>query len=81
MAQQMRPSSREDAPDPSHSYERSHPHREAGMGRLDSNKATPTKRRDKMQEGVPNKSDPTRQINAEETIKAGERRKPRRNRV
>jgi hypothetical protein len=76
MAEQMRPSSPQQAPNPAHSYERSDPNREAGMGRLDNNESTPTKRQDQIQETAPNRSDPTRQINAEETIKAGEHREP-----
>jgi hypothetical protein len=73
MAEQMRPTSPKQAPNPAHSYERSDPHREAGMGRLDSDESTPAERRDELQDSAPNRSDPTRQINAEESMKAGER--------
>ena len=64
MAEQMRPASPQQAPDPSDNYERSHPEHEAGMGRLDNNVSTPTKRSDKMDDAVGNRQDGTRQINA-----------------
>ena len=67
MAEQMRPASPQDAPDPSNNYERSHPERESGMGRLDNNKATPENQADSQQQSVKNKQDPQRQINAQET--------------
>ena len=67
MAEQNRPASPQQAPDPSDSYERSHPEHEAGMGRLDNNKATPTNQPDKQDETVKNRQDPQRQINAQET--------------
>ena len=76
MAEQMRPSSKKDAPDPAHSYERADPNWEAGAGRLDNNISTPTSRPDQIQETAPNRSDPERQINAEEGLRAGERRDP-----
>lgn len=66
MAEQMRPASEELAPDPASAYERAKPEKEAGMGRLDNNKATPARSPDKIEEAVPNKQD-LRQINAEET--------------
>lgn len=66
MAEQMRPASPQQAPDPSDSYERSHPGRQAGMGRLDNNKAVPTDAPDQNQQPVRNKQDPTRQINAQD---------------
>lgn len=66
MAEQMRPASEELAPDPARAYERAQPEKEAGMGRLDNNKAIPARSRDKIEEAVPNKQD-LRQINAEET--------------
>jgi hypothetical protein len=66
MAEQMRPASPKDAPDPSNNYERSHPEREAGMGRLDNNKSVPTNRPDHMDDAVRNKQDPSRQVNAQE---------------
>jgi len=76
MAEQMRPTSPKQAPNPAHSYERSDPNREAGMGRLDNEEPTPSKRRDEIQDSAPNRSDPTRQINAEDTTNAGEHRDP-----
>jgi hypothetical protein len=66
MPEQMKPSSKEQSPDPAHSYERSHPQREAGMGRLDNNRSTPTNRPDQIQDTPTNKSDPRRQINAQD---------------
>lgn len=72
MAEQMRPSSPQQAPDPSYNYERSHPEREAGMGRLDNNmNATPTEHPDKMPGAVDNRQDPERQLNAQEVVDAG----------
>ncbi|HEV2292675.1 MAG TPA: hypothetical protein VGR35_02400 [Tepidisphaeraceae bacterium] len=67
MAEEMRPASPKDAPDPSNNYERSHPEREAGMGRLDNNKATPQDQPDGETQAVHNKQQPDRQINAQET--------------
>lgn len=66
MAEQMRPASEELAPDPASAYERAKPEKEAGMGRLDNNKAVPARSPDKIEEAVPNKQE-LRQINAEET--------------
>jgi hypothetical protein len=69
MPEQMRPASKELAPDPSDNYERSHPEHEAGMGRLDNNaKATPTKRPDQMPDAVKNAQDGSKQINAHNDI-------------
>ena len=68
MAEQMRPASPQQAPNPAHNYERSDPNREAGMGRLDNNKATPTDAPDRQAETVRNKQDPTRQINADDSV-------------
>jgi hypothetical protein len=76
MAEQMRPSSKKDAPNPAHSYERTDPNRESGAGRLDADITTPTNRPDQIQESPGNRSDPTRQLNAEEGLRAGERRDP-----
>lgn len=67
MAEQMRPASPQDAPDPSDNYERSHPEHEAGMGRLDNNKAVPQNSPDHNADVVKNRQDPSRQINGEET--------------
>jgi hypothetical protein len=66
MPDQMPPSSKQSAPDPSHSYERSHPGREAGMGRMDNNAATPTDAPDAGRQAVKNEQDPTRQVNAQD---------------
>lgn len=66
---QMRPSSPQEAPDPSFHYDRSHPGREAGMGRLDNNmRATPTDQPDHTPDAVRNAQDPTRQINAHDVV-------------
>ena len=67
MAEQMRPASPEQAPDPSNNYERAHPEREAGMGRMDNNKASPQQQPDGEQQAVHNRQKPDRQINAQET--------------
>ena len=57
------------APDPSDSYERSHPEHEAGMGRLDNNaNATPTNRPDSTPRAVGNTQDPRRQVNAQDVV-------------
>lgn len=64
MAEQMRPASPEQAPDPSHNYERSHPGRESDTGGLDKAKAVPQRTEDKSKQAVPNANDGTRQINA-----------------
>ena len=76
MAEQMRPASKEQAPDPSDNYERSHPEHEAGMGRLDNNDAVPTDRPNQQQETVKNRQDPTRQVNAEDVVDERAARKP-----
>jgi hypothetical protein len=66
MAEQMRPASPAQAPDPATSYERAKPEKEAGMGRLDTNKnATPENQPDRMDQAVKNKQAP-RQINSED---------------
>jgi hypothetical protein len=59
MAEQMRPASPQQAPDPSNAYERSHPERESGQGRLDNNmRATPARQDDKADDAVTNRSTP-----------------------
>lgn len=68
MAEQMRPASPQQAPDPANSYERSNPGREAGMGRLDNNKSTPTDAPDRQGQAVTNKQDPTRQVNGQDPV-------------
>jgi hypothetical protein len=66
MAEQMRPASPKDAPDPATAYERAKPHKEAGQGRLDNNgDATPTNSPDRTEDAVKQKQ-PLRQINAED---------------
>lgn len=67
-AEQNRPASPQKAPDPSDNYERAHPEHEAGMGRLDNNEAIPQDSPDRQEQAVPNKQDPARQINAQDTI-------------
>jgi hypothetical protein len=65
MSEQMRPASKELAPDPATNYERAKPEKEAGMGRLDNNVATPAKSPDRIEDAVTHKQG-LRQINAEE---------------
>src|SRR5438874_2672242 len=62
---QMRPASPEQAPDPSFNYERSHPDREAGLGRMDALKAPTHEHADALEQAVTHKQDPTRQLNAD----------------
>jgi hypothetical protein len=70
MAEQMRPASPQQAPDPAHSYERSKPEREAGQGRLDNNaRATPTGHDDKAGDAVINRSTP-REVAAHDVTNA-----------
>ncbi|MDP9173780.1 MAG: hypothetical protein M3O30_07925 [Planctomycetota bacterium] len=59
------PLSKEEAPDPSRSYERSRPEDEAGMGKLSVPKAPVSKEGDRMHHAVGNRQE-FRQINAEE---------------
>ena len=75
MAEQMRPASPEQAPDPSNNYERAHPEREAGQGRLDNDVATPQEQPDRMGDAVKNKSEP-RQINAHDVTDGRASSKP-----
>jgi hypothetical protein len=70
MAEQMRPASPQQAPDPSFNYERSHPQRESGQGRLDNNmQATPSPTEDKTGGAVTNRSEP-REVTAHEITDA-----------
>ena len=55
----------EQVPDTARVYERAKPEKEAGMGRLDNNKATPANRADPMEDAVANKQVP-RQVNAQD---------------
>ena len=65
--QQMRPASPEQAPDPSFNYERSHPERESGAGRMDNNThATPAAKPDSIAGSVANAQDPTRSLTAQD---------------
>jgi hypothetical protein len=64
--EQMRPSSKADAPDPSNTYERAHPENEAGMGKLDVGKAVPSNRPDSMEASVTHKQETTHQLNSED---------------
>jgi hypothetical protein len=68
---QMRPASKDVAPDPASVYERANPDKEAGMGRLDNNIATPTDSPDRTESAVKNKQ-PLRQINADDVTDAKE---------
>jgi hypothetical protein len=62
---QNRPASPQQAPDTARSYERAQPAKEAGMGRLDNDVATPTQAPDRQHQPVTNRQEP-RQINAHE---------------
>ncbi len=64
-------------PDPSDSYERSHPEHEAGMGRLDSDKPVLSECPDAIEQTVGHRQDGSRQINAHETENQGSSIKPR----
>jgi hypothetical protein len=75
MADQTRPASPRQAQDPANSYERANPNQEAGMGRLDNNKATPQKQADDPQRAAPRQA-PDRQINAQETGNARSSNQP-----
>ena len=68
MAEQMRPASPQQAPDPSQNYERSHPGRESAAGRLDKEKTPPQESPDKSEEATPNAQDGSRQINAHDAV-------------
>jgi hypothetical protein len=58
----------DDAPDPSNTYERAHPEREAGMGRLDNDIATPTNQPDVPGQAVKNKQQPSRGISGQDNV-------------
>jgi hypothetical protein len=57
-ANQMRPASDEQAPDPATTYERSNPANEAGMGKLHSTPLTPVNTADKIHRAVKNRHRP-----------------------
>ncbi|HEV7299151.1 MAG TPA: hypothetical protein VGN72_07280 [Tepidisphaeraceae bacterium] len=67
MAEENRPASPQQAPDPTNNYERSHPENEAGQGRLTNNNATPEQQPSGTKAAVPNAHPAGRQINAHET--------------
>jgi hypothetical protein len=68
-AEKDRPLSPEEAPDTARVYERARPEAEGGMGRLDNEKGTPTRGRDKMLDAISNKH-VSHQLNAEDSIDA-----------
>ena len=68
---QMRPASKDVAPDPANVYERANPDKEAGMGRLDNNVAVPADSPDRIEGAVKHKQ-PLRQINADDVTDAKE---------
>ena len=64
----MRPSSKKNAPDPSNTYERSHPENEAGMGDMDCEPdVTPTNCPDAMPKTVTHRQK-SRQLNAGDAV-------------
>lgn len=65
MAKKNRPASPAQAPDPSHSYDRSHPSRESDAGSLAGKKAVLQNTSDKSKH-APNEQDGSRQINAQD---------------
>jgi hypothetical protein len=67
MAEQTRPLSPNQAPDPARSYERAKPEAEAGMGRMDSDKAVPSEHPDHMKDAISHAQGP-RQINAHDVV-------------
>ncbi len=75
MAEQNRPASNEQAPDTATTYERAKPEKEAGMGRMDNNRATPTQSPDSINHGVTNKQNPEHQLNAQDVVDSGANRK------
>lgn len=74
MAEQMRPASPQQAPDPANTYERTNPDREAGMGRLDQETTPASDTPDRQIDAVSNKQDGARQLNAHDTV--NQRRAP-----
>ena len=70
MADQNKPArSPKQAPDPARSYERAKPEAESGMGRLDSDLATPSDRPDRQEDAVKHRQS-SRQINTEDAADA-----------
>jgi hypothetical protein len=62
-----RPLEPAEAPDTARVYERARPEAEGGMGRLDNEKGTPTRGRDRMLDAISNKHKP-RQLNADDEV-------------
>jgi hypothetical protein len=58
---------KQQVPDPSDSYERSHPEHEAGMGRMDSPQPPPSNEPDAMESTVEHAQGP-RQVNAHDVV-------------
>ena len=69
-AEENRPASPQQAPDPANNYERANPDREAGMGRLDAPETTPQAQPDRGEQAVKNKQSPNRQVNAQDVVNA-----------
>ncbi len=69
MAEQPRDLNKQNAPDASNSYERSHPENESGMGRMDKSASTPTERPDQQEKSVPQRQE-SKQINAHDVTDA-----------
>lgn len=59
MAEQMRPASKSEAPDPANSYERAKPERESPTGQLSAPKTNPPVTGDKPHKAVENRQDPS----------------------
>ena len=66
MAEENRPASPSQAPDPADSYERAHPEHESATGQLGKERTTPSQRPDRQEDAAKNQQDPTRQVNAED---------------
>ncbi|MBV8780392.1 MAG: hypothetical protein JO353_03255 [Phycisphaerae bacterium] len=65
--EQMRPASKEQAPDPANVYERTNPNRESATGQTSAPKPPPATSADKLEQSVPHHQNPARQINAEDS--------------
>lgn len=77
MANQSKPGSKQQVPDPATVYERAKPEAESGQGRLDNNKATPTRRPDRIKDTVSHKQT-SRQLNSDDVTDGRATRKPTR---
>jgi len=62
MPEEMKPSSRQNAPDPSFNYERSHPERESFDGKLDQKPAPPSHQSDNPADAVFNQNRPQKDV-------------------